>query len=455
MYPSSDRALGEGFAFRPAAQRPSTATGLRSADGPREGPSSAADSAGIDRGYGGEGVKRRSPLTPRNVLILLGTLILLLIIVAPLWDATRLLDDPSFVFFVGRSLPIWIVVICLAAVSFYVVTMLMYFWRATSDFQHEQALVMINVVVISALGLSFLGLSQPLITESSAISQDLFMSCQQNVYTHEVAAYAASLQSLRQSPACALRPSVEQCAGFESRQPMLGFLKSLESRSHCAGFCMGVARSGNEATAESTMSDSNATNSNATGSPAVSAAPGGDEATSQDAMSDGNPTGSNTSHPALVARGVKPQQLGRQVQLTSEGFDFAKLAAPHKGLASALLRFAQSSLPMQANTGSDSVTGGVTMMLTQKLNHKGQTHDDGGVRARTLFSRDEHKTSCEGTAARALMVQGVSTGRALYWEGIFLLIIAVVTGLFETGALCYPAARPLSKDMGPVRQIPF
>lgn len=146
----------------------------------------------------------------------------------------------------------------------------------------------------------------------------------------------------------------------------------------------------------------------------------------------------------------------RHVQLKTEGIDAATLVQ-RKGLANALLRFAQSSLSEQADVGASSARASRAVMLMQRLEQTDSGGHTQGIAARALFSRADREVSCEGVAGRALMVQAVSTGRTLYWEGIFLLIIAVVIGFIETGGLCFTASRPANiyKDAAPVRQIVF
>jgi len=302
----------------------------------------------------------------------------------------------------------------------YAAAIFVYFGCAAAEFQTEQAVIMINVLIISALGLSFLALSQPLILESRAVAQDLLMNCAHGAHTHKVATYATTLQTLRQSPACTGQASVEQCTGFQASQPMLGFLKQLESQSKCAGFCF---------------------------TPVPAAAV---PASSQVNQLVGNKTdGNSTDSFALLTRVAKPgQQPSPQVQLRSDGFGVA--GTEQKGLASALLRFAQSS--------PGTARGGGALALLQQAD---QGTGAAGGPLQPLFGQSAYGSgagiSCEGASARALLVQAVSTGRTLYWEGIFLLVVAVVTGLAETGGVCFLASRTASagKDVPATRQIVF
>merc|ERR1719491_2188774 len=54
----------------------------------------------------------------------------------------------------------------------------------------------------------------------------------------------------------------------------------------------------------------------------------------------------------------------------------------------------------------------------------------------TLFSHTNNKVSCDGAIARALKYGPVAVSNFLYWEGLALLVIAVLVNMLKLGALC-------------------
>jgi len=85
-----------------------------------------------------------------------GVILLALLCVVPVWNAVALMSDSNFVFWVGRNLPVWMIMFCFFLIVLYIITILTFFTYARLEVQNEQTIMMIANVFITLLGLVYL-----------------------------------------------------------------------------------------------------------------------------------------------------------------------------------------------------------------------------------------------------------------------------------------------------------
>lgn len=182
---------------------------------------------------------QRQSIKPRSVLLWVGSLILLLTMLVPLLDAMRLLNDPTYVFFMGRKWPIRIIQLCFGCIFGWMIAVLLLFGCAREETKTDNSVYMIVSVVVTILGLSLLMISAPMRLQVEEAYTELFTNCHFGSRTTYLYDYAVVLQGIRARPSCAAEKTVESCEGYKESMPYTGFLKQLEHRYKCSGFCYG------------------------------------------------------------------------------------------------------------------------------------------------------------------------------------------------------------------------
>merc|ERR1719487_303009 len=92
-------------------------------------------------------------------------------------------------------------------------------------------------VLITILGLFLMIVSLPLQSQASYFEDKILHHCRDAEEVHRVMEYSQVLQNIRAFPACKQKFSVESCPGYQESYPYTDYLKDLESKFQCAGFC--------------------------------------------------------------------------------------------------------------------------------------------------------------------------------------------------------------------------
>jgi len=272
-------------------------------------------------------------VTPKNLFMSAGCTLLTLLAIVPIWNAMTLLQDSNYVFWAGRAIPQWIIVICVSIVFLYAGTVQFFFTRAHAAAHVEQTIMIIASIYITLFGLFLLVVSIPLTHQAELTYTNLLHRCDGSAQTQRLFEYSQVLQNMRATPACANKYSIEECNGYEEAAPYTSFLKGMENSFRCAGFCY-------------------------------------------------SPPAPAFTQPRLLS--VKQQ-------------------VRHEALATEASR---------ATTASAS------------------THPP------TLFSDLNFKASCEGMAARDMKNFAGDIGNQTFFQGIYLLLVAVATGLLKLMGMC-------------------
>merc|ERR1719210_1451612 len=89
-----------------------------------------------------------------------------------------------------------------------------------------------------AFGLILLCISRPIMHETKAVHADLFFNCQHGPFTQDLYKWEKFLQNTRALDTCANETSIEYCAEYQDVQPFTDYMKVMEVRYQCVGFCM-------------------------------------------------------------------------------------------------------------------------------------------------------------------------------------------------------------------------
>lgn len=319
----------------------------------------------------GKGSFVRGLITPRNVFIITGVVILTVLSIVPLWNASSLMQDSNYVFWHGRGVPAWMVGISLGTILMYVITVFVFYGYARPQAHSEQTIMMIANIFITMFGLMLMLVSVPLSRQSITTYNNLMHKCDYSSQTHRLYEYSQVLHNIRSMPSCIGKYTVEDCEGYEDAQPYTTFLKSMETDFRCSGFCyqppsQTVALQVGSAAASNATS--NATESNIT----------------------------NISTPMALIE-------DRQSRHTDHVFP----------------------LPVEP----------ASLLSTQTARAK---QPAGGYEyyPPTLFSDADYQASCEGMAARDMKNFAGDIGFQTFYQGIYLVMIAIATGFLKLIGFC-------------------
>jgi len=311
--------------------------------------------------------------SPENIFIGTGILLLTMLCVVPIWNAASLLHDDNYVFWSGRAVPLWLISLCVVILVLYVITILSFFNYSRPSVRTEQTIMMIANIFITLLGLVLMLISLPLSRQSIETYNNLMHRCDYSEQTHRMYEYSQVLHNIRSRPDCAKKFTVEECDGYESAPPYTSFLKAMESDFRCSGFCF---------------------KPNPLTAPAVAApAPGGGKA------------------PA-PSPGPPPAKMLAQ-QATIPGVRHLNRHHHHQDKVTPLeVSLSQQGVSATAMTAGDSQY------------------------PPTLFSDANYKASCEGMAARDMRNFAGDIGFQTFYQGIYLVLIAIATGFLKLIGFC-------------------
>jgi hypothetical protein len=353
----------------------------------------------------------------RTLLIIVGVLVLFIAIVIPLGDTLRLLGNPSFVFFLGQSLPVLTVVTCLGAIlAFAALIWLLLNCCSREESQggskRDVALMVAFFTITLCQGLAFLAISTPLESQATIVYNELVHGCQMGSYTGRLSEHYNALQDIRYSPECSTKKSLEQCRKYQFVDPSpeedtkTSFLKELETQYKCSGFC-------------------------------------------------GVPVASTNAGPAATRQKEKPGKQQQEVfflQGSSQGSRGGSSLLPFAGAAQTQSEASRVAAVQRSGT-SAIAPGRLATALRQLANGtsvRAAAHAEGkaGERERELpnfvgdtpgylddlplmlFRPGKGQVSCEGAAARSLKYGALDVADSLQFQGYVQLAVSVAGLLF-------------------------
>merc|ERR1719263_2135527 len=188
----------------------------------------------------GDALKKEKPdwksrwITPKNIFMAVGCLLLALLSIVPVWNALTLLSDSNYTYWAGHKTPQCMIIACVVIILLYALTIALFFRRAHASVHTEQTIMMIANIFITLFGLFLMMVSLPLTHQTDITYTNLMYRCEYSDQTHRLYEYATVLQNIRKQPACAKKYSVEQCQGYEDAAPYTYMLKGMENNFRCA-----------------------------------------------------------------------------------------------------------------------------------------------------------------------------------------------------------------------------
>ena len=164
----------------------------------------------------------------RNFFLIIGTLLVTLMVLIPCADAVILLQDPKFVFFVGRGWPERIIMLSACSVLLYFMAVVAFFGYARQDAKTDVSMFMIASIIVTTLGLAMVSISGPMKLDTEQAIGDLFYSCAFGSTTQGLYEHAAVLQGLRNQPGCRNLTSVTECDGYQEAMPYTRVLQVMD-----------------------------------------------------------------------------------------------------------------------------------------------------------------------------------------------------------------------------------
>jgi len=196
-----------------------------------------------DQGQAGESLKQQGPRTVRlpltqKALTLIGLAVLICLVALPVSDAGMLLHDFNYVFWVGQALPATVIISLAALIVIY------FLWSVSMGQQGVENMNIHDGVTIVSTFICLLGVvlvltSLALYWNGYQVTSALMYNCKGSAVSRDVRQSYLGLLALRQSPACATKFSIEECAGYANAAPpaFANYFLSLESQYRCSGFC--------------------------------------------------------------------------------------------------------------------------------------------------------------------------------------------------------------------------
>jgi hypothetical protein len=315
--------------------------------------------------------------SPRNVFLATGMILLILICIVPIWNSIALMQDVNYSYWVGNAVPFWTIILSLMIIALYGITILVFFSQARPQVQTEQTIMMIANIFITLLGMTLMLASLPLSRQSVETYNNLMHRCDYSEQTHRTYEYAQVLQNIRATPECASKYSVEECQGYEDAAPYTSFLKAMEHDFRCSGFCYRSPASLLQATA----------------------------------VASNNVTASNGS---LLGQAAGPRK--------------------HQDHVTALALLEKSGIRSE-HTIMSRIEPANRITLNEQLGSNFMEPEE-AVYPPTLFSDANYQATCEGMAARDMKNFAGDIGFQTFYQGIYLILIAIATSFLKLLGFC-------------------
>jgi len=322
-----------------------------------------------------QGGQQKKLFNPKNVFIATGMVLLTMLCVVPIWNALALMSDFNYIFWVGSDIPTWMVSLCLCIILLYLLTVMVFFNAAKPYVQTEQTIMMIANIFITLLGLVLMLISLPLSRQAISTYNNLMYRCDYSEQTHRLYEYSQVLHNIRRTPTCAEKYTIEECPGYEDAHPYTTFLKQMEGTFRCSGFCYRPAREA-----------------------------------------------------ALIESKLEPdgrRYLGSKVHHQNHITPLT-LGPPASGGKALTL----------ASASSDSLDKHVHSAGQLPPSAVGQVKEATLTYPPTLFSDANYQASCEGMAARDMKNFSGDIGFQTFYQGIYLVLIAIATGFLKLLGFC-------------------
>lgn len=175
----------------------------------------------------------RLPLT-RKILLLVGLGTLAAIIALPVSDSILLMTDFNYRFWNGDALPTAVIILLCGVLIIYAVVV-----GSMEERPRTSSVVTVVSTFCTLLGAILVLASLFLFYRHQFVNDSLMYNCNGSSMTQDARQQYLGLLTLRQTPACAKKWSIQECSGFQSATSprYADYFRALEVNFHCSGFC--------------------------------------------------------------------------------------------------------------------------------------------------------------------------------------------------------------------------
>lgn len=368
-------------------------------------------------------------IPPGYSLALVGTVLLVLLVLTPVWDSVRLLYSSTHVYFLGRTWCFWAICVCCGIILFYILATMIMEQCSRQQATTVPSHLYLFSTVITILGLGMLLLAQPLHMDVQTTYNELMQHCDTGHRTQQLTVYYNALLNMRLQPNCINKTSVEQCPGFQDHYPYTAFLKQMELEHLCSGFCYQALP--------------HLPNGGKPSPAAVLLQHGGvkEEPT--------NDYVGLLQHDRLTVLRDDGGEALTILQTSRRTYEHSASSTHRAGLESPHQRVGMQELFMLAASSNMSKSSTVWESRPHVRSDTNQNMVSTGWWKQyppTLFTQANYKTTCEGAAARELRFSAGETANLMYLEGTSLLIFSLIVAIFQLCSLC-TGSQPLEHSV--------
>lgn len=190
--------------------------------------------------------EKQQDVSPASLpFVISGTIIAVLMIGIPSWNAVVLLSDVILMQFVRWWWSAAMLVTCFFLLLFVLSTLCLFTHCGRQEVKSDPAHVSVASMLVTLYGAILVLMSFPLAEMNSTLKQEVLFSCGAGRHTHTLYEEFLFLSHLRADPDCASQETVETCAGYTETSESL-FLRTLENDLRCSGYCYQSLGSGLE-----------------------------------------------------------------------------------------------------------------------------------------------------------------------------------------------------------------
>jgi len=196
-----------------------------------------------DPGHFAEDVKPQGFKTVRlaitqKALTLFGLGLLACLVALPVSDAGLLWGDFNYVFWLGQGLPAAVIISLIALLIGYFLWSISMGPQGVENMNIHELVTLVSTMVCM-VGVILVLSSLALYWNAYQVSSALTYNCKGSAVTRDVRQYYINLLTLRKSPDCAAKFSIEECSGYPNAAPPVyrNYFSTLEGDYHCSGFC--------------------------------------------------------------------------------------------------------------------------------------------------------------------------------------------------------------------------
>eukprot|EP00927_Polykrikos_kofoidii_P001095 TRINITY_DN1039_c0_g1_i2.p1 TRINITY_DN1039_c0_g1~~TRINITY_DN1039_c0_g1_i2.p1 ORF type:complete len:412 (+),score=65.96 TRINITY_DN1039_c0_g1_i2:150-1238(+) len=337
----------------------------------------------------------------------LGTsIVLILLCYPPILNAFELLYNSNYSFFVGPTIPKTMIVLCTGICVLYMVGSRAILSLRKIDWRDDVMVATLTISTIALLGVVLMLISLPIARQSGELYNNLMHRCDFNEQSHRLVEYSQVLHNIRVTPECAKRISIEDCDGYDEAPPYTTFLKAMEEKFQCSGFChMNPQKM-------LSLLDPPRTNTSLLSRQAIAT----EHSRSETSMIEGQTVG-DAPHPRHVDHvvpisllGISSREVGRAVGRAVTNEDKGFVTSNHGEAPKAALAHLSSVFRESAST----------------------------MYPPTLFSDANFQASCEGMLARDMSSVVGDVAFQAYYQGLYLLVLALLLWVFKMIGLSLP-----------------